>query len=57
MATPHVAGAAALIRCKAPKLSAAEVAERLRQTAARLPGMRRKRDLERGTGLLDISDL
>jgi subtilisin family serine protease len=56
MATPHVAAAAALVSAKRPALSAAEIAARLRDTAATLGAMGRKaRTHEYGTGLLDLT--
>lgn len=55
MATPHVAGAAALVAARFPDLDAAGIQERLRKTAARLPAMKgKKRTVEYGTGLLNL---
>lgn len=55
MATPHVAGAAALIVARRPRWTSDQVKERLRGTAATLPGMGRQAwTLEYGAGLLDV---
>ena len=53
MATPHVAGIAALVRAKFPKLDAPAVKQRLRRSSLRLPNMRGKSwTPSYGTGLL-----
>ncbi|MGZ5181866.1 MAG: S8 family peptidase [Ramlibacter sp.] len=55
MATPHVAGAAALVRARFPKLTAVEVAERLARAAE--PGVRQKagtRSQSYGWGILRL---
>lgn len=57
MAVPHVAGAATIVRAKNPTLSPAEVADHLRQTAAKLPSMKGPKDPEFGWGLLNIAAL
>jgi Subtilase family len=58
MATPHVAGAAALLYAKKPKLkaSADEVFDRLKSSAKKVAGMGRKGfTKEYGFGLLDLA--
>ena len=56
MATPHVAAAAGLVAGVRPAWGPAEVADRLRGTAAKLPAMRgRARTQQYGTGLLDLT--
>lgn len=58
MATPHVAGAVALLRAKEPNLTVEEIGDRLRSKAAKLPGMRAaKKTAQLGWGLLDLSAL
>jgi serine protease len=52
MATPQVAGAAALIRAKKPRLSAAKVIKILKQTATRRSGWSQ----ELGWGILDAGE-
>jgi len=55
MATPHVAGAAALIAAKYPGMSAQEIKKRLRETAKKLPAMnKRDQTSSYGCGLLDL---
>ncbi len=55
MAAPHVAAAAALVLASDPSLTPAQVADRLRKTAARVPAMKkRKWTQEYGSGLLDL---
>lgn len=55
MATPHVTAAAALVAAKHPAMSASDIGERLRSSAARLSAMRGKtRTNEYGDGLLDV---
>ena len=56
MATPHVAAAAALVAARHPELGPSEIAARLRDTAAKLPGMRSSAfTKEYGNGLLDLA--
>jgi subtilisin family serine protease len=58
MATPYVAGAAALLYAKQDKskAAAASIVKGLRSTARKLPGMKKKAfTREYGSGLLDIS--
>lgn len=58
MATPHVAGAAALVYGDTPKSKAAAdaVVKRLTSTTKKLPGMKGKKfTREYGTGLLDLA--
>jgi subtilisin family serine protease len=56
MATPYVAGTAALVRAKHPTWSGQRVADRLRKTARRLPAMKRKSfTREYGRGLVDVA--
>jgi len=58
MATPHVAGAAALVYGNTAKSKAAAdaVVKRLRSTTKKLPGMRKKKfTQEYGSGLLDLA--
>ena len=55
MAAPHVAAAAALVAAKDQTLGPAEIQNRLRKTATRLPAMGQKRSThEYGSGLLDL---
>jgi subtilisin family serine protease len=55
MATPHVAGAAALVLAKNPGWTAQQVKDRLRGTASKLAGMRgRPWTPSYGDGLLDL---
>ena len=55
MATPHVTAAAALVRAKQPALLPAQVATKLKDTAAKLPDMGgKKKTDEFGCGLLDL---
>jgi subtilisin family serine protease len=55
MATPHVTAAAALVAARDPTLSATDIAQRLRSTAATVSAMRgRARTNEYGDGLLDL---
>jgi len=55
MATPHVAGAAALVLARNPGWKAQQVKDRLRKTAAKLAGMRgRPWTPSYGDGLLDV---
>ncbi|HZY02699.1 MAG TPA: S8 family serine peptidase [Anaeromyxobacteraceae bacterium] len=55
MATPHVAGAAALVLARNPAWTAKQVKERLRATAAKVAGMRgRAWTPSYGDGLLDL---
>lgn len=55
MATPHVAGAAALVMTENPTFSVEQVVDRLRSRAASVPGMGRRRWTRRyGDGLLDL---
>jgi len=55
MATPHVTGAAALVRARWTTLVSAQVAKKLKDTAAKVPAMgARKRTDEHGHGLLDL---
>ncbi len=56
MATPHVSGTAALLVAGNPGWTAQRVKDRLRKTAARLPGMRgREWTPSYGSGLLDVA--
>jgi subtilisin family serine protease len=58
MATPHVAGAAALLYAKGrkSKAAAASIVKRLRSSAKKLAGMNRKKfTQEYGNGLLDLA--
>jgi hypothetical protein len=55
MATPYVAGLAALLRSKNPTWSGKRIADRLRKTARRLPAMKKKSfTREYGHGLVDV---
>lgn len=55
MATPYVAGAAALLFAHRPDWTSDQVKERLRTTAAPVPGMgKQKWTREYGAGLLDL---
>ena len=55
MATPHVTAGATLVLAAHPDFSPNRVADRLKSSAARLPGMgNRKRTREYGSGLLDL---
>ena len=55
MATPHVAGSAALVFAKHPDWSSLQVKTRLTSTAQRLAAMgKKKRTPAYGTGLLDL---
>lgn len=55
MATPHVAGAAALLLARRPGLAPAAVARRLAATATKLGGTKgRRRSHEYGAGLLNL---
>jgi subtilisin family serine protease len=55
MATPHVTAAAALILANHPGWSPAQVASRLKETAAKVPEMgRRARTTTYGSGLLNL---
>jgi hypothetical protein len=57
MAAPHVTGAAALVAARYPQLTVAQIIERIRATAQKLPGMRgRSFTPAYGTGLLDLAD-
>jgi subtilisin family serine protease len=58
MATPHVAGCAALLYAKQAKSksAAAAIVKRITSTAKRLPGMKKAFSPEFGHGLLDISE-
>lgn len=56
MAAPHVAAAAALVIRKKPNSTPAKVAQRLKQTAAKLPAMKKKAKTDAyGSGLLDLA--
>jgi subtilisin family serine protease len=56
MATPHVAGAAALLVAQNPSWTPADVKRRLKASAATLPGMRgAARTTSLGDGLLDLA--
>jgi subtilisin family serine protease len=56
MATPHVTAAAALVAAENPAMGAADIAKRLRDTAATLSAMRGKaRTNEYGDGLLNLA--
>lgn len=58
MATPHVVGAAALLLAREPELAPGDVADRLRETAATVPAMGRRRWTRGyGDGLLDVAAL
>ena len=57
MATPHVAGALALLLAAHPDMSAKDAVAKLTKSATRLPQMRTKRTEEFGAGLLNIRDL
>lgn len=55
MATPHVTAGATLVLAAHPDFPPNRVADRLKSSAARLPGMgNRKRTREYGSGLLDL---
>ncbi len=55
MATPHVAGGAALVLARNPGWTSQQVKDRLRATAAKVPGMRgRPWSPAYGDGLLDL---
>lgn len=54
MATPHVAAAAALVLARYPSRNAAWVKDRLRDTATRLPKMKRAWTADYGHGLLNL---
>ena len=55
MATPHVAGAAALVSAKRPSWDAVQVKGRLTSSAQKLPAMgTNKRTAAYGSGLLDV---
>ena len=55
MATPYVAGLAALLRAKRPTWSGQKLADRLRKTARKLPAMKQKSfTREYGHGLVDV---
>ncbi|MEK6274334.1 MAG: S8 family serine peptidase [Actinomycetota bacterium] len=55
MATPHVAGAAALVAAQEPTWTAADIKKHLRKTARRLPRMRGTSWTKTyGSGLLDL---
>jgi subtilisin family serine protease len=55
MATPYVAGLAALLRAKRPSWSGKQIADRLRRTARKLSTMRRKSFTPSyGHGLIDV---
>lgn len=57
MATPHVTAGAALIVSKQPGWTPAQVADRLKATATKLPDMGGKsRTAEHGAGLLNLKD-
>ncbi|MCA1673566.1 MAG: S8 family serine peptidase, partial [Actinobacteria bacterium] len=56
MATPHVAAAAVLVAARRPEMTADAIKARIRETAASLPSMRRRKwTSELGAGLLDIA--
>ena len=56
MATPHVAGLAALLRAKHPTWTGKQIAAQLRKSAQRLPGMKKKpRTSAYGHGLIDVA--
>jgi subtilisin family serine protease len=57
MATPHVSAAAALLLAKDPELSPADVVRQLRETAARVPGMKKRPNPTFGWGRLDVDAL
>ncbi len=54
MATPHVSGAAALLAAKHPELVPVEIKKKLRETAQKLPIMKKSWTREYGSGLLDL---
>jgi len=55
MAAPHVTAAASLLLAAKPRLSARDIIDRLKSTAAAVPAMSgRKRTAELGSGLLDL---
>lgn len=57
MAAPHVTAGAALVLARDPGRTPAQVAQRLKDTAFRLPAMgRRKWTAEYGAGLLNLKD-
>jgi subtilisin family serine protease len=54
MATPHVSAAAALVLAKTPTLTPSQVIDKLRRSAARVPGMKTRPNTTIGWGRLDI---
>jgi subtilisin family serine protease len=55
MATPHVCGAAALVKAKHPKFLPAEITKKLEDSAAKIPAMGGKKwTNEHGNGLIDL---
>jgi subtilisin family serine protease len=57
MATPHVAGAAALLATRFPEKSGTEIREQLRDTALKIPAMKdRSWTREYGSGLLSVTN-
>ncbi len=56
MATPHVTAAAALVAARFPQLTAPQIADKIRTTALKLPGMRgRAFTPAYGAGLINIA--
>lgn len=56
MAAPHVTAAVALLRARRPQLTPAQVVDRIRRHASRVPGMKKKRpDPNVGWGRLDVA--
>ena len=57
MATPHVSAGAALVLSRHPNFDSKQVADRLKDTATKLPKMKGKKETrDYGAGLLNLKD-